>query len=88
MPSAYYYEKLNEDMRARYPEADRHLLEHLSVLEPFLHVCIVSGFSLGALKSADKLAQKAILFLGEICAREGRDATDHHVQAIRDFKPS
>ena len=66
MPSAYYYEKLNEDMRARYPEADRHLLEHLSVLEPFLHVCIVSGFSLGALKSADKLARKAILFLGEI----------------------
>ena len=32
MPSAYYYEKFNEDMRARYPEADRHLLEHLACL--------------------------------------------------------
>ena len=35
---------------------------------------------------ANKLAQMSIQFLGGICARARRDATDHHIQAIRDFK--
>ena len=79
MPPAAYYEELGKDMVRRHGKVDVHLLEQLSVLEPFLDVCILSGFSLGAAKSRDNIAQLAHQFLGEQCGREGRDALDHHL---------
>ena len=86
MPPAEYYQILSEWRRKKHPKADPFLLDHLDVLEPFLDLCIISGFSLGAAKSCDKIAQHRIQFLGEIVGRDGREATDHHLKTVREFK--
>ena len=86
MPPAEYYELLKQWRRKQHPKADPHLLDHLDVLEPFLDLCIVSGFSLGAEKSRDKIAQHRIQFLGELVGRLGREATDHRLRTVREFK--
>ena len=86
MPPAEYYEFLKQWRREQHPHADPHLLDHLDVLEPSLDLCIVSGFSLAAEKSRDKIAQHRIQVLGELVGRLGREATDHHLKTVRDFK--
>ncbi|HIL57533.1 MAG TPA: hypothetical protein EYG39_06465, partial [Rhodothermales bacterium] len=85
VPSAAYYVALEADMARRHPLADPHVLAHLAVVEPFLDVCITSGFSLGARKSAGNILQKRVQFLGELVGRDGRESLDLHVDAIRNF---
>eukprot|EP00974_Lingulodinium_polyedra_P106275 10285855-Lingulodinium_polyedra.AAC.1 len=51
VPPDSYYDALRKDMGARYPEADRHLLDHLVALESLFDVCCVTGMSMGAKKA-------------------------------------
>ena len=66
MPSEGYYEILAESMRKRHPEADATLLEHLVEVEVWLDISIVSGFSLGAHKTKNRIAQHEVEFLGDV----------------------
>ena len=51
MPPEEYYDALAAWRNSRFPNACPHVREHAEALEPFLGVCIASGFSLGAGKS-------------------------------------
>jgi hypothetical protein len=61
------------------------VLEHCASLEPFLDICIASGFSLGAAKSTGKIFQAEIEFLGDIVGREGLRSTEKHLDAVKHF---
>ena len=72
VPTEYYYERLAEDMARRHPKANRFLLEHLSELEPFLDVSILSGFSYGINKAS------VAFMTGSLLGHQvGRDGSAH-----------
>ena len=85
VPTEYYYDKLREDMGSRYPDASRHVLDHLLSLEAFLDVSILSGFSFGVDK-ADVLRAEGKL-LGRLVSRSGIKGDGERAQAVRDFAP-
>ena len=85
MPPATYYAALGASLKERYPEASEAVREHLEALEAFLDVCIVSGYSLGAAKSLDRLMQPSLEALGEVCGRDGAQACEHHVKIIKEW---
>ena len=59
--------------------------EHAEALEPFLDVCIASGFSLGAGKSTDKVFQTSLQFLGDIVSQDGLQSTEEHLESVKHF---
>ena len=81
-PTPVYYERLEADMQRRHPQADPFLLEHLTITEPFLDACIVSGLSLGASKSRGRIAQHALEFLGDVVGRDGIWSMELHFGAV------
>ena len=72
VPTVEYYEKLKAYMQAKFRGASECALEHLDALEALLDVCIAGGYALGASKSKDRLLQRALEALGELCGREGK----------------
>ena len=82
LPPETYYVSLEEWRKKMFPNADPHVLDHCAALEPFLDVCIASGFSLGASKSAGKIFQPEITFLGDIVDRNGLKSTEEHLGAV------
>ncbi len=85
LPPESYYVNLEEWRKKKFPDADPHVLEHCASLEPFLDICIASGFSLGAAKSTGKIFQAEIEFLGDIVGREGLRSTEKHLDAVKHF---
>ena len=85
VPTEYYYKALEKHMRAKFPRASEHMIEHLMALESFLDVSIVAGFSYGTSKA--KLAVTEGQLLGHIVGRHGASADPERTQAIREFAP-
>ena len=52
-PTEEYYDRLNEYMVKRHPQASKFVLEHSASLEVFLDMSIIAGFSFGVEKSAN-----------------------------------
>ncbi|MAB81808.1 MAG: hypothetical protein CMJ24_00005, partial [Phycisphaerae bacterium] len=84
-PTAEYYEAFEKDLPKRFPGISERVTEHLAATEPFYDLCIVLGFGLGAKKTKDKAVVPELDILGDRVGREGREALDHHIQAIRDW---
>ena len=87
IPPERYYQKLEAWRRKRFPKADASVLEHCAALEPFLDICIASGFSLGGSKSTGKIFQPEMEFLGDIVGRHGLRSTENHLDAVKHFGP-
>ncbi len=76
VPCDAYYDLRAEFLRKRVPRVSATLLEHLLALKGMLDVCITAGYSMGAEKSLDRLAQPALEAFGEIVGREGSEACE------------
>ncbi len=85
LPPEKYYDALQADMAARHPKADRHVLAHLAEVEPWLDVCIASGFSLGASKTRGRILQTEMEVLGDRVHREGVEPLEHHTRAVTEW---
>ena len=51
LPTDYYYEKSRARLTKMFPEASKHVLDHLEALEAFLDKSIAAGFSFGVEKA-------------------------------------
>ncbi|CAK0835569.1 unnamed protein product [Prorocentrum cordatum] len=85
VPTDEYYAERLVYWQRKYPKAATTLLEHLLAVEGLLDVCIAAGYSMGAEKSLDRLAQPSIEALGEIVGREGSEACERHLELIKNW---
>jgi hypothetical protein len=85
LPPENYYTVLEEWRKTKFPNADPFVLEHCAALEPFMDTCIITGFSLGAGKSAKNIFQPEVKFLGDMCGRHGLTSTEEHLDAVKHF---
>ncbi|CAK0865466.1 unnamed protein product, partial [Prorocentrum cordatum] len=85
VPTDEYYAERLVYWQRKYPKAATALLEHLLAVEGLLDVCIAAGYSMGAEKSLDRLAQPSIEALGEIVGREGSEACERHLELIKNW---
>ena len=75
-----YDKLLCADLSWRFAEVCPHVLDNLVSLEALRHRAIGSEFSFWA--PTDQLLQKPMLRLGEFVRRDGREASDKHVEVV------
>ena len=84
MPPPEYYEIFEKKLHEKFPGISPRVAEHICEVEWFLDLCIVSGFSLGAKKSKDKICTTILETLGSLLMREGHEALERHLEAVKD----
>ena len=87
LPTEHYYASWRLDVAERFQITDAVFLDLLEDQEVFLDVCCVSGFSLGASKSKNRICRFELDILGDICGRVTLQATEDHLRAIREWGP-